>query len=88
MESSQRDIFIYVIVDWFIFKNNQSTLSLCFTCEPKTGVGLPKTGVSFYCAYCSAVLTGTANKAVSDLMIDYTSKTKLPFWGMLYLFWI
>jgi len=49
MESSRQDLFIDMIVDWFIFKNNLITLSPCFTFLPKTGIGLPKTGVSFYC---------------------------------------
>ena len=38
-----------MVVDRFIFKINQITLSACFTFMPKTGVGLPKIGVSFYC---------------------------------------
>jgi len=38
-----------MVVDRFIFKNNQVTLSPCFTFIPKPGVGLPKTGVGFYC---------------------------------------
>ena len=49
MESSQRDLFIDMIVDRLIFKNNIITLPSCFTFIPKTGVELPKTGVSFYC---------------------------------------
>jgi len=48
METSQGDLFINMVVDRFIFKNNQSTLS-CFTFIPRTSVGLPKTGVSFCC---------------------------------------
>jgi len=39
-ESSRRDLFIYVIVERFIFKRNQITLSPCFTFIPKTGVHL------------------------------------------------
>jgi len=31
----------------FILKNNQITLSPCFTFIPKIGVGLPKTGLVF-----------------------------------------
>jgi len=46
MESSRRDLFIDMIVDRFIFKNNQISLSLCYTYKPTTGVGLPKTAVS------------------------------------------
>jgi len=48
MESSRRDLFINMVVDRFIFKNNQMTLSPCFTFIPKTGMGLPKSGISFY----------------------------------------
>jgi len=48
MENSQRDLFIDMVVERFIFKNNLIMLSLCFTFTPKTGVELPKTGVSFY----------------------------------------
>ena len=39
------------IRDRFISKNNQITLFPCFTFIPKTGVGLPKTRVSFYCVH-------------------------------------
>ena len=49
MESSRRDLLIDMVVDRFIFKNNQITPSHCFTFVPKTGVGLPKKGVIFYC---------------------------------------
>ena len=48
MESSRRDLFIDMVVRRFIFKNNRITLSDSFTFIPETGVGLPKTGVSFY----------------------------------------
>ena len=48
MKSSQRALFIDVI-DRFIFKNNQTKLSPCFTFRPKRSVGLLKTEVSFYC---------------------------------------
>jgi len=37
-----------MVVDGFIFENNQITLLPCFTFIPKTGIGLPKIGVSFY----------------------------------------
>jgi len=56
IESSRRDLFIDMVVDRLFFKNNQITLSPCFsgtfmyTYIPKSGVGLPKTGVRFYCA--------------------------------------
>jgi len=49
MENSRRDLFIDIFVDRFIFENNQITLCRSFTLIPKTDVGLPKTGVSFYC---------------------------------------
>jgi len=49
MESSRRDLFIDMVVDSFIFKNSQMTLSPCFISVPKTGVGLPEIGLSFYC---------------------------------------
>ena len=47
MESSRRDLFTDMIVDRFskITKLRPS----CFTSILKTGVGLPKTGVGFYC---------------------------------------
>jgi len=47
MKNSQQDLFIDIVVDWFIFKNNQIKLSPCFTFTPKTGMGLPSK-VSFY----------------------------------------
>jgi len=49
MESSWQVFFIDMVVDRCIFKNIGITLSLCFAFVPKTGVGLPKTWVSFYC---------------------------------------
>ena len=49
MESSRRDLFIDMVVDWFIFKHNQITLSPCSTFLPTTVVGLPKTSFKFYC---------------------------------------
>jgi len=48
-----------VIVDSFIFKNNQITLSPCSTFLTKTGMGLPRTEGSVYCvglAYTSFVV--------------------------------
>jgi len=47
MESSRQDVFINTVIDKFIFP--KITLSLCFIFIPKAGVGLSKTGVSFYC---------------------------------------
>jgi len=52
MESSRRDLFIDVVVDRFIFKTKQITLSPCFTSMAKTGVELPKTWIRFYCETC------------------------------------
>jgi len=49
MEGSQRDLFIDKIIDRFIFNNSEITLSPCFNFLPKTGGGLIKTGVRFYC---------------------------------------
>jgi len=39
MESSRRDLFVDRVVDGFIFKNNQITLSPCLTYIPKASVG-------------------------------------------------
>jgi len=53
MKSSRRDLFIDIVVDRFIFKNNQITLSPHFTLKPLTRVRPPKIGVSeasFSCA--------------------------------------
>jgi len=49
MESSRRNLLVDM-VNRFVLKYNQIALSSRFTFMPKTGVGLPKTGVSFYCA--------------------------------------
>jgi len=38
-----------MVVQRFIVKNNQNRLSRCFIFIPKTDVGLPRTGVRFYC---------------------------------------
>jgi len=43
MKMSRRELSINVIIDWFVFKNNQRW----FTLRPKTGMGLPKTGFFF-----------------------------------------
>jgi len=48
MESSRQDLFIDMVVDRFIFKNNQITVSPSLTSIPETGEGLPKTEGSFY----------------------------------------
>jgi len=49
MESFRQDLFIDMFGDRFIFKNDQIMFSPRFTFIPKTGVGLPKAGASFYC---------------------------------------
>jgi len=49
MESSRRDLFINMVVDWFIFKNSSLKVSPYFTFIPKTDVELRKTVVSFHC---------------------------------------
>jgi len=54
MKSSRRDLFIDMVVDRFISKKDQMTLFTCFIFIPKTGVGQPKTWVSFKCA-CSGL---------------------------------
>jgi len=48
MGNSQRDHFIDMVLDRFIFKK-RSTLSPSFTFIPKMAVGLSKTWVGFYC---------------------------------------
>jgi len=48
MKRSRRELSINMVINRFIFKNNQITLITCFTFIPKTGVGLPKTGIIFY----------------------------------------
>jgi len=50
VKSSRRDLFIDTVVQKFIFKNKLIALLSRFTSIPKTGIGLPKTGISFYCA--------------------------------------
>jgi len=47
MESSQRDLFIDMVVDMLIIKNNQIALSPRFTLI--SGAGLPEKEVGFYC---------------------------------------
>ena len=54
MDSYRRYLSIDMVVDRFIFNDNQTTLSPCFFFVPKTSVGQPKTGVSFY--YIKALL--------------------------------
>ena len=47
INSSRWDIVIDTV--GFSLKNNQITLISCFTLMPKTDMGLPKTGIIFYC---------------------------------------
>jgi len=49
MDSSRRDLFIDIVVDGSILKNNQITLYPFFTFRPKTGVGPLETEISFCC---------------------------------------
>jgi len=46
MESSRRDFFIDVVVERFIKKTKNNTLIRYFTFVLKTGLELPKTGLS------------------------------------------
>ena len=46
MKRSPRELSINMVR--FIFQNNQFTLFPYFTFIPKTGMGLPKTGIMFY----------------------------------------
>jgi len=58
IESSWRDLFIDMVIDMFIFKNNQITLSPCFTVTFNTCAELPKTGLAFYCINPHDVMKG------------------------------
>jgi len=49
MKRSRRELSINMVIDRSIIKNNQFTLFTCFTFVPKTDMGLPKTGIIFYC---------------------------------------
>ena len=49
IESFRRDLFIDMAVKKFIFKTNLITLLSRFTFMPKRDIGLPKTGIIFYC---------------------------------------
>ena len=48
MENSWRDLFIAIVIDGFIFKNNEITLSALIHLHTQV-VGLHKTGIGFYC---------------------------------------
>jgi len=67
METSRRDLSIYInlVVDRFIFKHNQITLCPSFTVVTKTGVGLPKTGISFHCEWVFSFLAGSYRFRIS-----------------------
>jgi len=45
MESTQQDLFIGIMEDYFVLKNNLDTLFPRFT-VPKTDMKLPQTGVN------------------------------------------
>jgi len=79
MESSLRDLFIDMVVDRFIFKNDRLALFSCFTL-PKTGVGLPKTGVSFYRALVPPMQICRIQEQASFFNYDISNtwKTVLP----------
>ena len=47
MKSSHRDLYNDVPEHKTILKNNENTYYPRFSCTPKTGIGLPKTGVLF-----------------------------------------
>jgi len=47
MKKCHREVAIGVIIERGVFKNKQ-IIFLCFTFIPKTGMRLPKTGISFY----------------------------------------
>jgi len=49
MKRSRQELSINMVINRFIFKNNQITLFTCFTFIPKTGMGPPKTGIIFDC---------------------------------------
>jgi len=49
LKRSRRELSINMVIDRFIFKNSQITVFSCFTFIPKTDMGLPKTGIIFYC---------------------------------------
>jgi len=56
MKRSRRELSINMVIDGFVFNNNQITLFPCFNFIPNAGMGLPKTGF-FYCVVrCGDVL--------------------------------
>jgi len=48
MKRTRRELSIDMVIDSFIFRNNQITLITCYTFIPKIGMELPKTGVMLY----------------------------------------
>jgi len=40
MKRSRRECSVHMVIDWFIFKNNQITLFTYFIFIPKTGMAL------------------------------------------------
>jgi len=49
MKRFRRELSINIDVDCFVSKNNQITRFPCFTFIPKTGIGIPKKGISYSC---------------------------------------
>jgi len=49
MKRSRRKLSINMVFDTFVLQNNQLTLFPYLTFVPKTGMGLTKTGIIFYC---------------------------------------
>ena len=50
MQRSRRELSINVIINRFIFKNNQITPFPYFAFITEIGIGQPKTGIIFYWA--------------------------------------
>jgi len=65
LNSSRQDLFDYMVVDRFIFKNNQITFSPSFPFIPKTG-GLHKTGVRVSCV---VIFEDTAINHINDKVL-------------------
>jgi len=75
MESSQRDLFIDMVVDMIILNNNLITLSPCFIFI--TGVGLPKAGASFNCVIEDCISTTGKNPTDCELSVFLESSITL-----------
>jgi len=68
-----------MVIDRFLFRNNQLTLLPCFTFIPKTGIGLPKVGIISYCEVIvvslmknSKVFLGWAYHIICALRVEFT----------------